>query len=78
MRAQETFGGRAHRPWGQTLAAFGLILAILVVTPFLGPILHIGGFVPRILVTVAGGCVACVALTLLFIHIGEAWLTANT
>ena len=61
------------KPWSVTAMHMGVLLLLLMVTPFLPSLLQINAFALRILVTVAGGLVAVVMCTVLFISVSEAW-----
>jgi hypothetical protein len=67
---------RQGRPWAATLLYGGMLLSLLVVTPFFPALLRVNAFAMRIIVTVAGGLVAVSAATVLFIMLSEVWMSS--
>jgi polyferredoxin len=68
---------RPMRPWPGTIIYGGLLLALFVVTPFTGTLMHVKGFVPKIIATIAGGLMTNTAITLLFITLFELWMRST-
>ena len=60
-------------PWSSTAICAATLTTLLLVCPVLNTLLGVPGFVPKILLTVAGGLVTAAVATHMFSTLAKAW-----